>query len=198
MADRKNYVKIQSDWLYAHRAVDREGNTVDFLVRARRNKAAAPIIRKSTQQTGVHETVAIDKSGANLAALHAVNAGRHRTSDIDRTRSHAIGIFRQKFHRIETSRIHNVMVDEWSFASCWAAIPAILQSLTKFIRLAPGDIVAFSFEHALGTGRAARDLAQSTGAATDEISGVFRAHRSKDAHCSWRSGSRRHDHMAHP
>jgi len=59
-----------------YRAVDEEGNTVDFLLRARRNKAAAQsYFEKSIQQNGVPETVTIDKSGANLAALHAVNAG---------------------------------------------------------------------------------------------------------------------------
>jgi putative transposase len=55
----------------------KQGNTVDFLLRARRNKAAAQrYFEKSIQQNGVPETVTIDKSGANLAALHAVNAGR--------------------------------------------------------------------------------------------------------------------------
>ena len=55
----------------------RQGNTVDFLLRARRNKAAAlRYFEKSIRQNGVPETVTIDKSGANLAALHAVNAER--------------------------------------------------------------------------------------------------------------------------
>jgi putative transposase len=73
----ETYVKIRGEWKYLYRAVDKEGNTVDFLLRARRNKAAAQCyFEKSIQQNGVPETVTIDKSGANLAALHAVNAGR--------------------------------------------------------------------------------------------------------------------------
>ena len=73
----ETYVKIRGEWRYLYRAVDKEGNTVDFLLRARRNKAAAQrYFEKSIQQNGVPETVTIDKSGANLAALHAVNAGR--------------------------------------------------------------------------------------------------------------------------
>jgi len=48
-----------------------------FLLRARRNKVAAQFyFEKSIQQNGVPETVAIDKRGANPAALNAVNAGR--------------------------------------------------------------------------------------------------------------------------
>ncbi len=73
----ETYVKIRGEWRYLYRAVDKEGNTVDFLLRARRNKAAAQrYFEKSIQQNGIPETVTIDKSGANPAALHAVNAGR--------------------------------------------------------------------------------------------------------------------------
>jgi putative transposase len=73
----ETYVKIRSEWRYLDRAVDKEGITVIFLLRARRNKAAAQrYFEKSIQQNGVPETVTIDKSGDNLAALHAVNAGR--------------------------------------------------------------------------------------------------------------------------
>src|SRR5471032_2948639 len=79
----ETYVKIRGEWKYLYRAVDKEGDTVDFLLRARRNKAAAQrYFEKSIQQNGVPETVTIDKSGANLAALHAVNAERATTIKI--------------------------------------------------------------------------------------------------------------------
>ncbi len=73
----ETYVKVKGEWKYLYRAVDKEGNTVDFLLRAKRDKAAARrYFEKSIEQNGVPETVTIDKSGANLAALHAVNAER--------------------------------------------------------------------------------------------------------------------------
>ena len=79
----ETYVKVRGEWKYLYRAVDKEGNTVDFLLRARRNKDAAQrYFEKSIQQNGVPETVTIDKSGANLAALHAVNAERATTIKI--------------------------------------------------------------------------------------------------------------------
>ncbi|CAB3774272.1 hypothetical protein LMG29542_07684 [Paraburkholderia humisilvae] len=60
-----------------YRAVDKAGQTVDFLLRAHRDKAAAQrYFEKSIEQNGQPETVTIDKSGANLAALDALNAGR--------------------------------------------------------------------------------------------------------------------------
>ena len=58
-------------------AVDKAGNTVDFLLRAHRDKAAARrYFEKAIDRNGAPETVTMDKSGANLAALQAINAER--------------------------------------------------------------------------------------------------------------------------
>jgi putative transposase len=57
--------------------VDKAGDTIDFLLRAKRDKAAARrFFQKAMAQNGTPETVTIDKSGSNLAALHAINAKR--------------------------------------------------------------------------------------------------------------------------
>ena len=57
--------------------MDKAGKTIDFLFRAKRDKVAARrFFEKSIAQNGVPETITIDKSGSNLAALHAVNAER--------------------------------------------------------------------------------------------------------------------------
>ncbi|MGF6920628.1 IS6 family transposase [Paraburkholderia sp. 40] len=73
----ETYIKVKGQWTYLYRAVDKAGNTVDFLLRARRDKEAARrYFEKAIDQNGVPETVTIDKSGANLAGLHAVNAER--------------------------------------------------------------------------------------------------------------------------
>ncbi|MCI0152075.1 DDE-type integrase/transposase/recombinase, partial [Paraburkholderia sediminicola] len=65
------------EWRYLYRAVDKDGSTIDFLLRAHRDKTAARrYFEKSIGQNGAPETVTIDKSGANLAALEAINADR--------------------------------------------------------------------------------------------------------------------------
>ena len=35
------YIKVKGEWMYLYRAVDKGGNTVDFLLIRRRNKKAA-------------------------------------------------------------------------------------------------------------------------------------------------------------
>jgi putative transposase len=73
----ETYVKVSGQWKYLYRAVDKTGKTVDFLLRAHRDKAAARrYFEKAMDQNGEPETITVDKSGANLAALEALNAER--------------------------------------------------------------------------------------------------------------------------
>jgi putative transposase len=77
----------QSQWRYLYRAVDKAGNTVDFLLRAHRDKAwARRYVEKTIEKNGEPETVTIDKSGSNLAALHALNAEREQPIKIRQNR----------------------------------------------------------------------------------------------------------------
>jgi putative transposase len=69
----ETYIRVKGEWRYLYRAVDKDGNTIDFLLCAYRGKAATRrYFEKSMAQNGVPETVTIDKSGANLAALEAI------------------------------------------------------------------------------------------------------------------------------
>src|SRR5215469_5200702 len=73
----ETYIKVRGQWKYLYRAVDKAGDTVDFLFRARRDKAAARrYFEKAIDQNGKPETITVDRSGANLAALEALNAER--------------------------------------------------------------------------------------------------------------------------
>jgi transposase-like protein len=73
----ETYVKVKGEWKYLYRAVDKAGDTVDFLLQAHRDKAAAcRFFEQAIEQNGKPEKVTIDKSGSNVAALEAINAGR--------------------------------------------------------------------------------------------------------------------------
>ncbi len=66
---------MKGRWTYLYRAVDRDGQTLDFMLSARRDLAAARrFFKRAIGSNGVPDRVVIDKSGANLAGLQAVNA----------------------------------------------------------------------------------------------------------------------------
>lgn len=69
----ETYIKIKGQWKYLYRAVDRDGQTIDFLLTAHRDKKAAlRFFKKAVRQHGLPDTVTIDKSGANTAAIEAL------------------------------------------------------------------------------------------------------------------------------
>ena len=71
----ETYIKVKDAWKYLYRAVDKEGKTVDFLLTARRDKAAAiRFFDKAMQANSVPEKVTMDKSGANKVAMDEINA----------------------------------------------------------------------------------------------------------------------------
>ncbi len=62
-----------------YRAVDRHGETVDFLLTAKRDKKAAlRYLRKAIRDNGKPGLINIDKSGANTAAIRQYNIDENR------------------------------------------------------------------------------------------------------------------------
>ena len=67
-------IKVRGAWKYLYRAVDKEGRAVDFLLAARRDKAAAMrFFDKAMQANSVPEKITMDKSGASKAAMDEIN-----------------------------------------------------------------------------------------------------------------------------
>ena len=61
------------EWKYLYRAVDKEGQTIDFLLTAHRDKKAAKrFLKKAVRQHELPDKITIDKSGANAAAIEAL------------------------------------------------------------------------------------------------------------------------------
>lgn len=76
----ETYIKVRGKWMYHYRAVDRAGQTLDFMLSERRDKAAARrFFKRAIGTNGVPDRVVIDKSGANLAGLQSVNVIRKFT-----------------------------------------------------------------------------------------------------------------------
>jgi putative transposase len=71
----ETYIKVAGQWKYLYRAVDKSGATVDFLLRAKRDHAAArAFFERAIGLHDVPEKVAIDKSGSNTAAIVSMQA----------------------------------------------------------------------------------------------------------------------------
>ncbi len=71
----ETYIKVGGQWKYLYRAVDRLGQTVDFLLTAHRDVAAARrFFERAIDRHNVPEKITMDKSGANTAAVNGLVA----------------------------------------------------------------------------------------------------------------------------
>jgi len=70
----ETYIKVKGRDMYLYRAVDKYGNTVDFLLTRRRQKMSAQkFFNKAIGNNGKPRLINIDKSGANSSAILTVN-----------------------------------------------------------------------------------------------------------------------------
>ena len=70
----ETYIKVKGQWKYLYRAVDKQGNTVDFLLTKRRQRISAhKFLIKAIENNGKPELINIDKSGANKSAIKLYN-----------------------------------------------------------------------------------------------------------------------------
>ncbi|MEP3034730.1 MAG: IS6 family transposase, partial [Pseudoruegeria sp.] len=70
----ETYIKVRGKWVYLYRAVDRDGQTLDFMLSERRDTAAARrFFKRAVATNGIPDRIAIDNSGANLAGLQSLN-----------------------------------------------------------------------------------------------------------------------------
>ena len=82
--DHSTYIKVKGEWKYLYRAVDKYGQTIDFLLTEHRDKEAAlKFLKKAIRRNGLPETITIDGSDANEAAIKSYNE-EHGTTIIIR------------------------------------------------------------------------------------------------------------------
>ena len=67
-------IKVKGEWVYLYWAVDKFGDTVDFMLSDHRGEAAATaFFKQAIDANGFPNKVVMDKSGANYAGLENIN-----------------------------------------------------------------------------------------------------------------------------
>lgn len=113
----ETYVKVRGQDRYLYRAVDKAGDTVDFLLTARRDRdAARRFLEKAMGQNGRPSLINIDRSGANKAGIADYNDARAKRPIAVRQCKYLNNVVEQD-HRSIKRRIRPML----GFKSFWAA-----------------------------------------------------------------------------
>ena len=116
-------MKVRGQWRYYYRAVDKAGNTIDFLLTTKRDtKAALRFFNKAVGRKGKPSLVNIDKSGANKAGIKQFNNENNRRVKI-RQCKYLNNIVEQDHRRIKC--ITRLMLGFKSFRSAQSTLAGI-------------------------------------------------------------------------
>lgn len=119
----ETYLKIRGQWRYYYRAVDKEGNTIDFLLTAKRDtKAALRFFNKAIGRNGKPGLINMDKSGANKAGVNQFNSDSNRRVKI-RQCKYLNNIVEQDHRRVK--RITRPMLGFKNFHSAQSTLAGI-------------------------------------------------------------------------
>ena len=101
----ETYIKLKGSWVFLYRAVDKYGATIDFLICKKRDtQAAKSFFHKAIKQNGRPEKINIDKSGANKAALDAINQGYAAAQQIEIRQNKYLNNMIEQDHRFIKKR----------------------------------------------------------------------------------------------
>ncbi|WP_040590615.1 IS6 family transposase [Methylobacter marinus] len=70
----ESYIKVKGRWVYLYRAIDKFGDTVEFMLSEHRDAAAASsFFVNAINANGFPHKIVMDKSGANYAGIENIN-----------------------------------------------------------------------------------------------------------------------------
>jgi putative transposase len=144
----ETYIKIKGEWKYLYRALDKQGQTIDFLLTVKRDKKAARrFLNKAIGSNGKPSLINIDKSGANTAGIEQYNIDENKRIKI-RQCKYLNNIVEQDHRFIK--RIIRPMLGFKSFRSARATLAGI--ELWRMLKKNQGksSLLAWEQFYALG------------------------------------------------
>ena len=133
-------IKVKGEWRYLYRAVDKTGQTIDFLLTEQRDEPAAMrSLTKAIEQHGVPERITIDGSEANAAAIRRYNQ-EHGTAIIIRQVNYLNNLVEQDHRGVK--RLTRPMLGFKSFDTAQSTLAGIeLMHMLKKGQLAGEEAV---------------------------------------------------------
>jgi len=119
----ETYIRVKGEWRYLYRAVDKTGQTIDFLLTEHRDtEAALRFLTQAIRRHGVPETITIDGSEANEAAIKRYNEA-HGTHIIIRQVKYLNNIVEQDHRAIK--RVTRLMLGFKAFEAAQRTLVGI-------------------------------------------------------------------------
>jgi transposase-like protein len=115
----ETYIKVKGKWKYLYRAVDSDGDTIDFMLSSKRDRIAAKRFFKkalSSNHNQIPRVITIDKNPAYLPAIDELKNEKNLSKNVEIRQIKYLNNIIEQDHR-SIKRIVNSMLGFQSFRS---------------------------------------------------------------------------------
>ena len=116
----ETYIKVKGEWKYLYRAIDREGNSIDFLLTAKRDtKAAKRFLQKALRQkhSSTPRVINTDKDKAYPKAIEELKESRLLPESVEHRAVKYLNNLIEQDHRYTKLRV----ATSQNFRNFWSA-----------------------------------------------------------------------------
>jgi transposase-like protein len=132
----ETYVKVKGEWMYLYRAVDSQGNTLEFLLSATRDaQAAKRFFAKALQasHTVTPRVITVDKNAAYPKALKEMKAAGDLAASCELRQSKYLNNLVEQDHRF-IKRLVKAGLGFFSFETAWNTLQGY-ESISNGVQL---------------------------------------------------------------
>jgi len=106
----ETYIRVRGEWKYLYRAVDKQCNTVDFLLSEHRDIAAAKsFFKKAIESRGIPEKITLDGYAASHTAVRELKKSRSLPINVLVQTSRYLNNLIEQDHRRVKQRIYPML-----------------------------------------------------------------------------------------